>query len=147
MYLHHIPHVCTLRQSNHLKNILIRTIRKPRYKTRFSYVFFGLFIFFLAFHNVFSAPYAYTIFTDINWLWGTRLQYLFTYLVSIFFLSYIHLLSRRYLFTLNYWIAMLLLSLNISVTLVAAPEIFQPLATYSFAYAVPILINFAYGFY
>lgn len=130
-----------------LFTILFSIFRGLRGRNSRSNFVFGLFIFFLAFHNVFSAPYAYTIFTDINWLWGTRLQYLFTYLVSIFFLSYIHLLSRRYLFTLNYWIAMLLLSLNISVTLVAAPEIFQPLATYSFAYAVPILINFAYGFY
>ncbi|OTG78054.1 histidine kinase [Acinetobacter sp. ANC 5054] len=108
---------------------------------------FGLFIVFLAFHNLFSAPYAYTIFTDINWLWGTRLEYLFTYLSSIFFLTYIHLLSCRYLCKLNYQIAMLLLSLNIAVTLVSKPEVFQSLANYCFVYVIPVLINFAFGFY
>ena len=112
-----------------LFTILFSVFRGLRGRNSRSNLVFGLFIVFLALHNLFSAPYAYTTFTDINWLWGTRLEYLFTYLASIFFLSYIHLLSRRYLFTLNYQIAMLLLSLNISVTFVSTPEIFQPLAT------------------
>ncbi|WP_373686214.1 diguanylate cyclase domain-containing protein [Acinetobacter sp. YH12054] len=130
-----------------LFTILFSVFRGLRGRNSRSNLVFGLFIVFLASHNLFSAPYAYTTFTDINWLWGTRLEYLFTYLASIFFLSYIHLLSRRYLFTLNYQIAMLLLSLNISVTFVSTPEIFQPLATYSFAYVIVVLSNFAYGFY
>ncbi len=130
-----------------LFTILFSVFRGLRGRNSRSNFVFGLFIVFLALHNLFSAPYAYTVFTDINWLWGTRFEYLFTYLASIFFLSYIHLLSRRYLFNLNYQIAMLLLSLNISVTLFSVPEIFQPLATYSFAYVLPVLLNFAYGFY
>ena len=50
---------------------------------------FGIFILFLALHNLFTAPYAYTTFLDINWLWGIRLEYLFIYLAVMFFLSYV----------------------------------------------------------
>ena len=108
---------------------------------------FGIFIVFLALHNLFSAPYAYTTFLNLSWSWGIRLEYLFSFLAILFFLSYMFLLSSRYLHRWVYSAAMLLLSFNIGVTLWAEPTIFQQFAFYSSFFFVLILANFAYGFY
>ena len=108
---------------------------------------FGIFIVFLALHNLFSAPYAYTTFLNLSWSWGIRLEYLFSFLAILFFLSYMFLLSSRYLHRWVFSAAMLLLSFNIGVTLWAEPTIFQQLAFYSSFFFVLILANFAYGFY
>lgn len=130
-----------------LFTILFAVFRGSKVRNSPSIFVFGIFIVFLALHNLFSAPYAYTVFTDINWLWGTRLEYLFTYFAILFFISYIYLLSPRYLHRLIYQIAMLLLTLNISVTLVSVPEVFARLALYCSPFGLVVLINFAYGFY
>ena len=108
---------------------------------------FGIFIVFLALHNLFSPPYAYTTFLNLSWSWGIRLEYLFSFIAILFFLSYMFLLSSRYLHRWVYSAAMLLLSFNIGVTLWAEPTIFQQLAFYSSFFFVLILANFAYGFY
>ena len=115
-------------------------------KTKLMFIF-GLFIVFLALHNLFSPPYAYTTFLNLSWSWGIRLEYLFSFLAILFFLSYMFLLSSRYLHRWVYSAAMLLLSFNIGVTLWAEPTIFQQFAFYSSFFFVLILANFAYGFY
>jgi diguanylate cyclase (GGDEF)-like protein len=108
---------------------------------------FGIFILFLALHNLFSAPYAYTVFTDISWIWGRRLEFLFTYFAVVFFLSYMILLNQRYLHPIIYFVAMLVLGINIVVTVFTSPEIFERLAFYSSLFSVVVILNFAYGFY
>ncbi len=115
-------------------------------KTKLMFIF-GLFIVFLALHNLFSPPYAYTTFLNLSWSWGIRLEYLFSFLAILFFLSYMFLLSSRYLHRWVYSAAMLLLSFNIGVTLWAEPTIFQQFAFYSSFFFVLVLANFAYGFY
>ncbi|WP_407308468.1 diguanylate cyclase domain-containing protein [Acinetobacter sp.] len=108
---------------------------------------FGIFILFLALHNLFSAPYAYTVFTDISWIWGRRLEFLFTYFAVVFFLSYMILLNQRYLHPIIYSVAMLVLGIDILVTVFTHPEIFERAAFYSSLFSVAIILNFAYGFY
>jgi len=108
---------------------------------------FGLFILFLALHNLFSAPYAYTTFTNISWLWGQRLEYLFTDLAIVFFLSYMYLLNRRYLSRMIYSAVMFILAVNIVVIFFTTPEVFQRLALYSSLFSIVVILNFAYGFY
>ena len=108
---------------------------------------FGIFIISLALHNLFSAPYAYSVFTSIEWLWGTRLEYLFSFAAALFFLTYMYWLNPRYLNRIVYLIAVFLLVLNIAVTLFAAPEVFEILALYSSIFTVVILLNFIFGFY
>lgn len=108
---------------------------------------FGIFILFLALHNLFSAPYAYTVFTDISWIWGRRLEFLFTYFAVVFFLSYMILLNQRYLHPIVYFVAMLVLGIDIVVTVFTPPEIFERLAFYSSLLSVVVILNFAYGFY
>ena len=130
-----------------LFTILFSVFRGSTQRNSKSIFVFGIFIVFLALHNFFSAPYAYTAVTEINWLWGTRLEYLFTYFTVVFFISYIHLLNARYLHRLIYQIAMLLLGLNIGVTLVAQPEVFERLALYCSVFSLFVLANFIYGFY
>lgn len=115
-------------------------------KTKLMFIF-GLFIVFLALHNLFSPPYAYTTFLNLSWSWGIRLEYLFSFIAILFFLSYMFLLSSRYLHRWVYSAAMLLLSFNIGVLLWAEPTIFQQFAFYSSFFFVLILANFAYGFY
>lgn len=53
---------------------------------------FGIFILFLALHNLFSAPYAYTAFTDISWLWGAQIR------ISVYLFGRC-LFSKLYVFT------------------------------------------------
>lgn len=130
-----------------LFTILFALFRGSKERNSKSILVFGIFIIFLALHNFFSAPYAYTAVVDINWLWGVRLEYLFTYFSIIFFITYIHLLNPRYLHRLNFQAAMLLLALNIGVTSFSQPEIFERLALFCSIYALMVLANFIYGFY
>ncbi|MFV5509465.1 diguanylate cyclase domain-containing protein [Acinetobacter sp. 197] len=127
--------------------ILFSIFRGSRERNSKSIFVFGWFIVFLAMHNLFSAPYAYSVFTNINWLWGSRLEYLFTFFAAFFFLSYMHLFNRRYLNPVIYYIAVILLVFNIIITLFSSPEIFERLALFSAIYALVILANFMYGFY
>lgn len=108
---------------------------------------FGIFIIFLALHNLFTAPYAYTTFLDINWLWGIRLEYLFVYLAIMFFLTYMYLLDQHYLHRWIYTGSMLVLTLNIVITLLSEQAVFELLAFYSAVLSIVVLFNFAYGFY
>ena len=80
-------------------------------------------IVFLALHNLFAAPYAYTAFTDINWIWGLRLQYLFSFLAILFFLSYMFLFNQRYLHRWVYCAALLLIAINLVAALWAPPMV------------------------
>jgi diguanylate cyclase (GGDEF)-like protein len=108
---------------------------------------FGIFILFLALHNLFSAPYAYTTFTNLSWVWGVRLEYLFTYFAIAFFLTYMYLLNWRYLHPIVYFVAMSIFVVDIIITLFTEPEVFEYLAFYSFLFSPVVLLNFAYGFY
>ncbi|OAL78661.1 histidine kinase [Acinetobacter sp. SFB] len=108
---------------------------------------FGIFIFFLALHNLFSAPYAYTTFTNLSWIWGVRLEYLFTYFTIASFLTYMYLLNWRYLHPIVYFVAMSIFVVDIIITLFTEPEVFEYLAFYSFSFSLVIICNFAYGFY
>src|SRR5690606_914900 len=83
----------------------------------------------------------------INWLWGTPLEDLFTFLAAVFFLSDMHLFNRRYLNPVIYYIAVAFLDLNSIFTLFSPPEIFERLALRSAIFALVIIGNFIYGFY
>lgn len=108
---------------------------------------FGLFIVFLALYNLFSAPYAYSVFSNINWLWGTRLEYLFSFAAIGFFLTHMHWKNNCYVRRPVYMGAMLVLSLNVGITLVAQPEIFEVIAMYSALLTIVVLANLMHGFY
>lgn len=108
---------------------------------------FGIFIIFLALHNLFSVPYAYTVFTSIDWLWGTRFEYLFTHCAILFFISYMHLSNERYINRYIYYVGVVFLLMNIVVTLLTQPEVFERLAFYSALYGIVIVANFIKGFY
>lgn len=127
--------------------ILFSVFRGSEQRNSKSIFIFGVFIIFLALHNLFSAPYAYSIVTKISWLWGTRLEYLFTFLAILFFLSYMYLFNRRYLHPLIYFMAAVWLVLNCVVTLFTWPETFQRLALYSMVFGLVVVANFIYGFY
>lgn len=107
---------------------------------------FGIFIIFLALHNLFAAPYAYTAFTDINWMWGLRLQYLFSFLAILFFLSYMFLFNKRYLHRWVYCAALLLIAINLVSALWAPPVVLEQLALWSSLFSLLVLVNFVYGF-
>lgn len=130
-----------------LFTIMFSIFRGAAQRNSRSIFIFGIFIIFLALHNLFSAPYPYTIFTDIGWLLGSRLEYLFTFLAVFFFITYMHLFNPRYLKHAIYYVGIGLLMLNIAVTLLSAPEVFQRLAIYSSIYGLVVGGNFIYGFY
>ena len=57
------------------------------------------------------------------------------------------LLNQRYLHPIVYFAAMLLLAIDIVVTILTLPEVFQHFAFYSFMFSFVVISNFAYGFY
>ena len=126
--------------------ILFGFFRGVKHHQSRGFLAFGVFIIFLALHNLFSAPYVYTVFTNIDWLWGTRLEYIFTYLSALFFINYMFLLNRRYLHPNIFAIAVFILSLNIVMTCLTLPDVFERLAFYSFLFGIVVVLNFAYGF-
>lgn len=130
-----------------LFTILFSMFRGSVERNSRSIFIFGLFIIFLALHNLFSPPHPYAIVSKISWLWGARLEYLFTFLAILFFLSYMHLFKSRYIQRSVYYVAAGLLIFNIAVTLFSTPEVFERLALYSAIYGLVILGNFIYGFY
>ncbi|ATO19774.1 histidine kinase [Acinetobacter sp. LoGeW2-3] len=130
-----------------LFTILFSMFRGSVERNSRSVFIFGLFIIFLALHNLFSAPHPYAIVTKISWLWGARLEYLFTFLAILFFLSYMHLFKPRYIHRSIYFVGAGLLIFNMAVTLFSTPEVFEPLALYCTAYGLVIIGNFIYGFY
>lgn len=127
--------------------ILFAIFRGVRHSQSQGFFVFGIFIIFLALHNLFSAPYVYTVFTNIDWLWGTRLEYIFTYLSAFFFINYMFLLNQRYLHPAVFTIAVFVLSFNIVITCLSMPEVFEKLVFYSFLLGIIVVLNFAYGFY
>ncbi|WP_312331481.1 sensor domain-containing diguanylate cyclase [Acinetobacter variabilis] len=130
-----------------LFTILFSLFRGSVERNSRSVFIFGLFIIFLALHNLFSAPHPYAIVSKISWLWGARLEYLFTFLAILFFLSYMYLFKPRYIRRSIYYVGAGLLIFNIAVTLFSTPEVFERLALYSVIYGLVILGNFIYGFY
>lgn len=127
--------------------ILFSLFRGRSQRSNKTIFIFGVFIVFLALHNLFSAPYAYTVFTSIDWLWGTRFEYLFTYCAILFFITYMHLFNERYIHRYIYYISALFLLINIIITLMTQPEIFERWALYSALYGGVIVANLISGFY
>ena len=52
-------------------------------------LFLSLFILCFSLRSFFAVPFTYTLFTSIEWLWGTRIEYLLTALSCLFFINYI----------------------------------------------------------
>lgn len=129
-----------------LFTLLFSLFRGPMVRESQKQFVFGLFILFLALHNLFTAPYAYTAFTTIDWKLGARLEYLFSYIAILFFLSYIYMLKRKYLHRYIYGMSVVLLSINMGAVCVLEPEQFNQLGMYCAIFCLPVIINLIYGF-
>ncbi|TCH64627.1 GGDEF domain-containing protein [Acinetobacter sp. ANC 4862] len=111
------------------------------------WLFLGLFILCLSLRSFFAVPFIYTLFTNISWLWGTRLEYLLTELVCLFFLLYIFLLPHQLIHRFLLQITCVMIGINIVVTLTQQPLVFQSLFFQSFAISFLIFANLLYAVY
>lgn len=125
--------------------MLFGIVRKiQRYPSQI-WIYLGLFILCLSLRSFFAVPFIYTLFTDISWLWGTRLEYLLTECVCLFFISYIYHLPHRLIHKWIYFICSVLIVINMMITLTTEPYIFQNFFFKSFLASVLLFANLIYG--
>ena len=110
-------------------------------------LFLGLFILCFSLRSFFAVPFPYTLFTSISWLWGTRLEYLLTEFICLWFMTYLflalpHLLNRYIYLGLSSVII-----INICITLTQQPIIFQNFFFKSFTLSILLFLNMVYGVY
>ena len=111
------------------------------------WLFLGIFILCLSLRSFFAVPFIYTLFTNIPWLWGTRLEYLLTELVCLFFLLYVFLLPHQLIHRFLLLITCAVIIVNVVVTLTQQPLVFQNFFFQSFAISFLIFANLLYGVY
>lgn len=127
--------------------IIFSIYRLSRGQNVLSLLFLGLFILCFGLRSFFAVPFTYTLFTPINWLWGTRLEYFLTELVCILFLTYLHLALPNFVSRYIYPLLAAVIDLNILVTLTQPPHIFQHLFFTSFSLSIILFLNMFYGIY
>lgn len=105
------------------------------------FLFFGLFSTLISVRAVFSVPFYYTvIFLSMDWLWGTRLEYILTEATSMF---YIILLWKWHEEEFSKKIIYIITSIHILLivtTLFTQPVFFQKLFFTAFYLAITIFI-------
>ena len=110
-------------------------------------LFLGLFIFCFSLRSFFAVPFPYTLFSNISWLWGTRIEYLLTEFISLFFMTYLYLALPHLLNKTLYLLLSLVILINILVTLTQIPLVFQDFFFKSFALSLLLFANMIYGAY
>lgn len=123
--------VCRLR---HQKNII-------------ALLYLSLFILCFSLRSFFAVPFSYTLFTSINWLWGTRIEYILTGLISFFFLTYIRLALPHLLHKAIYVFLSFIIFANFLVVLTQSPLVFQDFFFKTFIASILLFINMLYGVY
>lgn len=110
-------------------------------------LFLSLFILCFSLRSFFAVPFSYTLFTSINWLWGTRIEYVLTGLISFFFLTYIRLALPHLLHNTIYKFLSCIIFANFLVILTQPPLVFQAFFFKTFAASILLFINMLYGVY
>ncbi|TCB56909.1 GGDEF domain-containing protein [Acinetobacter terrae] len=127
--------------------VLFALYRIAQRQSSHIWLFLGLFILCLSLRSFFAVPFIYTLFTNISWLWGTRLEYLLTELVCLFFLLYIFLLPHQLIHRFLLQVTCVMIGINIVVTLTQQPLVFQSFFFQSFAISFLIFANLVYAVY
>ena len=127
--------------------IIFSIYRLSKGQNVLSLFFLGLFILCFGLRSFFAVPFTYTLFTTIDWVWGTRLEYFLTELVCIFFLTYLYLALPNFVNRYIYQLLASVIGLNLVVTLTQQPHIFQNLFFKSFLLSFVLFLNMIYGIY
>ena len=110
-------------------------------------LFLSLFILCFSLRSFFAVPFSYTLFTPISWLWGTRIEYLLSGLISFFFLTYIRLALPHLLNRLIYILLSYVILANFIVVLTQPPIVFQAFFFKTFICSILLFANMLYGLY
>src|SRR5690625_4162256 len=106
---------------------------------------FGMFAMLISARALFTVPFYYTIiFTEMSWLWGTRLEYILSEACSLFYLILLWKwhekeFSKKVLYGL-----IILLSTMIVITLFTQPVFFQEMFFKVFTITIPLFIYMIY---
>ena len=111
------------------------------------FLFLALFILCFSLRSFFAVPFSYTLFTSIDWMWGTRIEYLLTALSCLFFLNYIRFALPYSLHHGIYTFLSCMVLANCLVILSQPPSIFQDFFFKSFAASILLFLNMLYGIY
>ena len=122
------------------------TMYRLRYqKSVLSLFILSLFILSFSLRSFFAVPFSYTLFTSISWLWGTRIEYILTSLICLFFLTYIRLALPILVHKYIYYCSVFIILLNFVVILSQVPLIFQNFFFKSFMFSILFFLNMIYG--
>lgn len=110
-------------------------------------LFLSLFILCFSLRSFFAVPFSYTLFTSIDWLLGTRIEYMLTGLISFFFLTYIRLALPHLLHKTIYIFLSCIIFANFLLILTQPPVVFQAFFFKTFAASILLFINMLYGVY
>ena len=127
--------------------VLFSVYRIIQRQNNYKLMFLGLFVLCFSLRSFFAVPFPYTLFSNISWLWGTRLEYLLTELICLFFMTYLYLALPHLLHRVMYWILSALVVVNIAVTLTQAPMVFQDFFFKTFVLSFLLFANMLYGVY
>jgi len=109
------------------------------------FLIFGLFAIFVSARGFFTVPFHYTIlFSNISWLWGTRLEYVLTIASSM---MYVILMWKWHEREFSKRVMYVIVGLHIFVltlTLFTKPVFFQTLFFNVFYLGIPLFIYFMY---
>lgn len=127
--------------------VLFAIYRLLQGRNTYTLLFLGLFILCFSLRSFFAVPFPYTLFTSISWLWGTRIEYLLTEFICLWFMTYLflalpHLLNRYVYISLSS-----IIIINIIITLTQQPLVFQTFFFQSFVFSALLFTNMLYGIY
>jgi len=112
------------------------------------YFVFGLLSVVIALRTIFTDPFYYTIiFVDSSWLWGTRLEYIFTEAAAILFVILFWIWHRETFSKLIVILITTIFSVLIIITLFTKPVFFQKLYFNVFLITIPFAFYTIYVVY
>ncbi|MEK5036915.1 ATP-binding protein [Sporosarcina sp. FSL K6-3457] len=109
---------------------------------------FGLFAMLIAIRSLFAVPFYYTIlFSNMSWLWGTRIEYLLTEATSMFYVLLLWKWHEQEFSKKVMYVLVSVHTLLMIITLFTQPVFFQELFFTVFQLTIPTFIYLVYVIY
>lgn len=92
------------------------------------FLIFGLFCMFFSLRSFYGYPFYYTLtLLDTSWLWGTRMEYVFTEASMLAFILYVSQTYKQYFSKRVLFVSSSILLLSMLITLFSQPVFFETL--------------------
>ena len=103
-----------------------------------AYFIFGLFAMLISVRSLFAVPFIYTLmFLNIDWVWGTRLEYILTLLTSALYVVFLWKFHEKYFNKNVMYFIVCVHAVLVFVTLFTQPILFQDLYFKGMLFSIP----------